>query len=182
MLSSIVPRAEYAEDQAYYKSILTTHVLYRGFQSGAVLGVGIGFARALILRRRGNPIKYPSTLLRSMGVWGITGTALMVVGLPIMMMNKENIEWRDRSYRLLANQPQEEVDNWTLAGSALGGIATVARGTTTGPGAWKMVLGGIGAGNLLALGSLMLWRLAVRKESTESVKPDGPVNTPTITS
>ena len=49
MTSRYFPHPEYAEDQPYAKAILTYHVLCRAFQSGAVIGLGIGTVRTYVL-------------------------------------------------------------------------------------------------------------------------------------
>lgn len=83
------------------------------------------------------------------------------------MRGKEEIEWQDRSWRLLANKHQEQVDNWTTTGELLGMTAIITRDARRGAhlkalqGAIR-VIGGAGAGNLTALGALMLWRVVVR--------------------
>ena len=60
---SLWPRADYAEDQQYARTILTTHVLHRGFQTGATVGLVAGAARVLYSRSRGT--QYPSTTTAS---------------------------------------------------------------------------------------------------------------------
>ena len=45
-MSQYFIQAAYAEDQTNAHTILHTHVLYRGFQTGAVVGIGIGLFRA----------------------------------------------------------------------------------------------------------------------------------------
>ena len=183
MLSSLLPQAEYAEDQRFSKTILTTHVLYRGLQTGAVIGTGVGAVRALRLFRQSVPRPLVGQLLlRSIGVGGVTGVGLMAVALPLRMMGREEVEWQDRSYRLLANKYQEQVDDWTLVGSALGAASVTASGAVRNPGVWKALLGGVGAGNLAGLAGLMIWRLMVRGESSENIKPSGPLDVPSVKS
>ena len=50
-MSRFLPHADYAEEQPYAKSILTYHVLHRSFQTGAVIGLGIGALRSFIRRK-----------------------------------------------------------------------------------------------------------------------------------
>ncbi|KAJ9144364.1 hypothetical protein NKR19_g6460, partial [Coniochaeta hoffmannii] len=104
-MSRLFPRAPYAEDQPYYHTILAFHVLSRGF----VIGAGVG-ALAYSARRLIRPS--PSlSLLRSSGNGALVGTGLLAVALAGRMRGREEIEWRDRSYRLLWNRGQVEVDD-----------------------------------------------------------------------
>ncbi|KIX09418.1 uncharacterized protein Z518_00498 [Rhinocladiella mackenziei CBS 650.93] len=47
-MSALFPVAEYAEDQPLSRTILTTHVLHRGFQSGAAVGILVGGVRSIL--------------------------------------------------------------------------------------------------------------------------------------
>ena len=172
MLDTLVPHAEYAEDQRYEKGVLYAHVAYRGLQSGAVLGAATGAIRAFRQRKSLPTSLARAAWLRSVGIGGVIVMGVSVALVPLRMMGREKIEWQDRTWRLLANKSQEEVDDWTLPGSVLGAAVT-ARGVQ--PVGWRSIMGGAGVGSMTALGALMLWRLFVRKESEESVKPSGPI-------
>ena len=78
-MSRYWPHAEYAEDQPYGKTILTVHVFDRAFQTGAVIGLGIGAARSLLRR------KPYVTALAQTGYGALVGTALMIPMLPFYM-------------------------------------------------------------------------------------------------
>ena len=89
----------------------------------------------------------------------------MAVGLPMMMRGRELIEWQDRSWRLLANAGQVEVDNWSLLGAAVGVGAVVwkrevLRGEAKRLG-WRTVAGGAGVGSIVGVVGYMGWRYAV---------------------
>ena len=172
MLDTVVPHAEYAEDQRYEKGVLYAHVGYRGLQSGAVLGAAVGATRTFRQRKALPTSLARAAWLRPIGIGGVIGMGVSMALVPLRMMGREKIEWQDRTWRLLANKSQEEVDNWTLPGSMLGAAvaARVAR-----PVGWRSIMGGAGVGSMTALGALMLWRLIVRKESEDSVKPSGPI-------
>jgi hypothetical protein len=73
------------------------------------------------------------------------------------MMGREDIEWKDRSYRLLANKGQVEVDNWTLAGGAVGALIGATRGRPSATLAQK-VLAGTGLGTVAGTLGYMGWR------------------------
>ena len=125
-MSRLWSHAPYAEDQARSKEILSTHVLFRGFESGAMVGPVVGTAYHLLrLRRTVAPPSFYVTLVRSCGVGATIFTSASAVGLVARMWNREEIEWKDRAWRLLENKGQVEVDDWGVGGMALGG-ATLA--------------------------------------------------------
>ncbi|KAK4694664.1 hypothetical protein P7C71_g2951, partial [Lecanoromycetidae sp. Uapishka_2] len=123
-MSRLWSHPAYAEEQPYFKTILSTHVLFRGFQTGAIIGPIVGAARYALLRRR-SPIAPPflSYVVRSTGTGAVIGTGLLAIGLVARMWGREEIEWRDRSWRLLENKGQVEVDTWGVAGMTAGGAA-----------------------------------------------------------
>ena len=174
-----MPHAEYAEDQLHQAGILTAHVAYRGLQSGAIVGAATGAVRAMLLGRKAVPSPLLRTVfLNSTGIGGVIGLGIATLIVPLRMMGREKIEWQDRSWRLLANKHQEEVDDWTFPGTILGAAAVVFRGAR--PLSWKSVVGGAAVGNLTALGALMVWRLTVREEPQENVTPSGPISPPSL--
>ncbi|CEO59950.1 hypothetical protein PMG11_04598 [Penicillium brasilianum] len=147
-MSSFFPTAEYAEDQPLARSILTTHVLIRGFQLGSTIGLLNGGAAYLIKRRS---LTAP-ILLRSAGTGAVIGTGLAGVGLVARMWGRDEIEWKDRSWRLRYNTGQVAVDNWGEPGAALGAVVVAARGWAgPAPGSWRAVLGGAGVGSLVGI-------------------------------
>ena len=114
--------------------------------------------------------------MNSIGVGSVIGLGLVSAFVHVSMIRREKIEWQDRSWRLLANKPQEEVDNWTVAGSIVGATAFAIRGGRSA--GWKPVMGAAAVGNLTALGALMVWRMVVRKDPQENIRPSGPVGIP----
>ncbi|KAK4946792.1 hypothetical protein LTR10_014294 [Elasticomyces elasticus] len=214
-MSALFPVAEYAEDQRFAGTILTTHVLHRGFQSGAVVGAAVGALRkvpfssmyssiprpqqkhnaitegAFSASNRLNTMRpvfsqpastYQTTsparqffstttsqlrlpsnaqsttaasakILRSTGVGSVVGLSAMAIMLPMMMRGKEEIEWQDRSYRLLHNKGQVAVDTWSLIGMTTAiGIGAFRDGSVMKQG-WKVVAGRLGAGSLIGVGA-----------------------------
>jgi hypothetical protein len=154
----------YAEDQPYSHAILTTHVLTRALQTGSLVGTAVGTSLFLlrrfnILKPRILPLTFTTTLLRSTGVGAVIGTGLLAVGLPLLMRGKEEIEWQDRSWRLLENKGQVEVDNWTYGGMAAGLAVSVARANSLG---WRGAIGSVGAGSLLGMMGYMGWRHGIK--------------------
>lgn len=159
-MSRLFPHPPYAEDQPYRKAILTTHVLTRGFQAGALVG-SILSVPVYFLRKPTSsaylPRFYPFQLLRSAGVGSAVGTGVLGVGLVARMWGREEIEWADRSWRLLENTGQVEVDDWGYGGAILGAAGTYFSGNVARLG-WRGLLGGAGLGSLAGVGAYTIWR------------------------
>ena len=145
-MSCFYPTAEFAEDQPFSRTILTTHVLSRGFELGSAIGLIGRSARDLIKRQS---LSAPS-LLRSASTGGAVGAAFVGIGLIGRMWGREEIEWKDRSWRLRNNQGQEAIDNWTEPAAVLG-AAAAASGYLAGPVGWRGLVGGVGVGSLLGV-------------------------------
>jgi hypothetical protein len=122
-MSRFFPHTDYAEDQPMSHTILTTHVLYRGFQTGAIVGQSLKLARSLFTK---SAILHSETILastlRSTGVGALTGTALMVPAVYMRMYGREEIDWKDRSWRLLESKSQKAVDDCSGIGTAVGAL------------------------------------------------------------
>ncbi|KAJ5380016.1 uncharacterized protein N7496_002444 [Penicillium cataractarum] len=147
-MSTFFPTAEYAEDQPLARTILTTHVLIRGFQLGSAIGLLNSGAAYLINRRS---LTAP-ILLRSAGTGAIIGTGIAGVALVARMWGRDEIEWKDRSWRLRYNSGQVAVDNWGEPGAVLGAVVVVSSGLAR-PAAGNLrgVLGGAGVGSLVGI-------------------------------
>lgn len=147
-------------------TILTTHVLYRSFQTGAVVGHALELTRSLF--RKSRSLKSEPVLastLRSAGVGAVAGTALMVPGLYMRMRGREEIEWKDRSWRLLENEGQKAVDDCSIVGSAVGTLAgarQIMAHETNGVKALK-VAGGAGVGSLVGVVVYLGWRYGLMR-------------------
>ena len=87
--------------------------------------------------------------------------ALMVPGIPARMWGREEIEWKDRSWRLLENKGQVECDDWTYGGMAVG--AAMALRTT----GWRGKVGSIGIGSVVGTAGYMGWRYGVKEGKFE---------------
>lgn len=169
----ILPHPAFAEDQRHSKTILTTHVLHRGFQTGALLGLTYGSLRAALNARKARlpattattaaaPLpRAGTTILRGIGYGALAGTGAMAVALTARMWGREEIEWQDRSWRLQENTGQMEVDDWGavagVGGAALAG-ARAPRGEAVG---LMRIVGGVGAGGLVGVAGYMARRYAV---------------------
>ena len=170
-MNHLFPHAQYAEDQPYSKTILTYHVLFRGWQSGALVGLGISGVRAFSKRRRTKPT-LPSAIprstplsstLRSTGYASLVGFGLMVPGLAARMWGREEIEWQDRSWRLLHNPGQVEVDDWSTAGAVVGAVAGLRSPGVLQSGRVSAlrVTGAAGVGTCVGIVGYMVWRYGV---------------------
>lgn len=152
-MSRLFPHTPHAEDQPYAHTLLTAHVLYRGFQSGAVLGLTWSTLRAGFTRK----LPAPQTLPRTTAFGSLAFTALMVSALYMRMRSKQAIEWKDRSWRLLENRGQMEVDDFSLVGTVGGGVAGAVRGARG-----LVLVGAAGVGSLVGVGAYMGWRYGIK--------------------
>jgi len=86
-------------------------------------------------------------------VGSVVGLSAMAIMLPLMMHGKEEIEWQDRSYRLLHNKGQVAVDAWSLTGMTTAfGLGILRDGGVLKQG-WRVVAGRLGAGSLIGVGA-----------------------------
>ncbi|KAH8805977.1 hypothetical protein F5884DRAFT_467325 [Xylogone sp. PMI_703] len=159
-MSRYWPHPGYAEEQPLAHTILTTHVMTRAFQLGSAIGLVLGgttytLRRFSLLRAPPTPRSLPVTLLRGMGFSSVATMGFLAVGLPIMMRGKEEIEWKDRAWRLCENEPQMRMDGSTYVGMGAGAVAAAAMGmgergralvAATG---WRGRVGVVGIGALI---------------------------------
>ncbi|KAK1687880.1 hypothetical protein BDP55DRAFT_71333 [Colletotrichum godetiae] len=190
-MSRYFPHTAYAEDQPLAGTILTVHVLTRGYTTGTVVGLGIAAASGVASRIRGTkPVPaaavaaapFPTsattasiataalrssglhTFLRKSGTASAIGLGFTGVTMLARMYGREDIEWRDRAWRLMESRSQLEVDDWTYSGAAAGvaslGIARAAgvKGSALGV---RAVGGAAGLGSLAGTVGYMVWRYGV---------------------
>lgn len=150
-MTSLFPHPPYAEDQPYARSILYAHVMRASAMSFSFLSLFQLPASLISSRYRKQPINY-STLfartLRTSGrglVFGTVAGAAMTCG---RMRGKEEIEWQDRSWRILENAGEVKTDWVTLGGAGVGAVAGVvaARRGAVPATVSNAALGGAGAG------------------------------------
>jgi len=170
-MSRFWPHTPYADEQPYEHAILYTHVLTRAIQAGSVVGTGVGTSVFLlrqfnVLKPRMPPSTLGTTILRSTGVGVVVGLGILTLGLPMRMRGREEIEWKDRSWRLLENKGQVECDDWTYVGMAAGAV-TAARGSASG---WRGAVGKAGAGSVVGMLGYMGWRYGVKGGKWEENK------------
>ncbi|OIW30384.1 hypothetical protein CONLIGDRAFT_367357 [Coniochaeta ligniaria NRRL 30616] len=154
-MSHLFPQAAYAEDQPYAHTILAWHVLSRGFAIGAGVGSTIHLIRQVA---RPSP---SLSILRSSGNGALIGTGLLALALVGRMRGRDEIEWKDRSYRLLWNRGQREADDWLLVGAVLEGVGVLASRELRVLGV-RGVLGGMGLGSLVGMLGQSAWRYGVK--------------------
>ncbi|KAK1599482.1 uncharacterized protein LY79DRAFT_535199 [Colletotrichum navitas] len=169
-MSRYFPHAAYAEDQPLARTILTVHVLARGYTVGAVVGLGVSAVGGLYTRILGPKASAPApvtTALRSARFLRSTGTA-SAVGLGLMgfallgrVWGRSDIEWRDRAWRLMENQGQLETDDWTYGGAAAGLFAAAATPQMRAAGGWRAVAGAAGLGSVAGTVGYLVWRYGV---------------------
>ena len=70
------------------------------------------------------------------------------------------MEWQDRSWRLLANRGQNEVDEWSAGGMVVGGIENLLSGGFNK--GWKMWAGSLGLGGLAGVTGYLVYRHGVK--------------------
>ncbi|KAM5464061.1 hypothetical protein MauCBS54593_007240 [Microsporum audouinii] len=128
-MDKLFPHPEYSEDQPQSKTILTIHVLRAGLTAGSTLSVLSATLTTLY--------KEPSAFLSSQhgnrllihaSRGGLAGFMVSGVMLTAKMWGKEDIEWKDRSWRLLENKGQCEADRWIAAGGLIGGLGMMMLG------------------------------------------------------
>ena len=77
------------------------------------------------------------------------------------MWGREEIEWKDRSWRLLENKGQIEVDTWGYLGIGVGGAALLATRGLRGAG-WEMGVGSLGLGVTCGVIGYMVFRHGIK--------------------
>ncbi|KAL1966152.1 hypothetical protein VTN77DRAFT_4704 [Rasamsonia byssochlamydoides] len=173
-MSRFFPHPPYAEDQPLHHTILATHVLHRGFQSGSVIGLLYGTSRVLVKDfHRGIKTALVTgwpAIQRSVGFGSVVGTSILAVALPLRMAGLEEIEWKDRSWRLLENKGQLAVDDWSVAGIlvGLGSSALLRNKQLSVPLGWKTVLGRAGLGSTIGVVGYLTWTYITRGSSKSS--------------
>ncbi|KAL8720020.1 MAG: hypothetical protein Q9225_003065 [Loekoesia sp. 1 TL-2023] len=186
MLPQLFPQPAYAEDQPSAYTILTIHCLHRGFTTGAILGLVAPFARSAftaILRRPAsvNSLPWTARLLSSAAVGSLGGTAFLAVGMTARMWGREEIEWQDRSWRILSNTGQNREDDWSFGGLVLGavGMGVAARrpgGFAMGIPIWRAVVGGAAAGSVLGtVGHVLTSSKDVEDVEKKIIAGEGPL-------
>lgn len=150
-MTSLFPHPPYAEDQPYARSILYLHVMRASAMSFSFFSLAQFPASLAAARYRKTPINYNAILARTLKTTGrglAAGTAAGAIMTWGRMRGREDIEWKDRSWRILENSGEVTTD-WVALGSATGGavaaLIVARRGRINMP-VGSAVLGGTGAG------------------------------------
>lgn len=163
IMSRFYPHTPYAEEQPLAHFILTFHVLARAVTTGSFIGMTLVPVRSAIAKMRSSPLPVtPLTqrLLLASGRSTAVTMGLLSLALVGRMWGREEIEWKDRSWRLLENQGQMETDDWTIGGMLAGGAVAAARKDVRMLG-WRGVLGTVGGGSVVGLLGYLGWRYGV---------------------
>ncbi|KAL8773333.1 MAG: hypothetical protein Q9209_001727 [Squamulea sp. 1 TL-2023] len=184
MLPQLFPHPVYAEDQPSAHTILTIHCLHRGFTAGAIVGLVAPFGRtafnAIFSRPSlATPFPWSTRLLSSAALGGLGGTAFLGVGMIARMWGREEIEWKDRSWRILANKTQNREDDWSATGLVIGaaslGLAS-RRGTGFGLPAGRAALAGAALGSILGtIGHVVTSSHSVEEVEQKVIAGEGPL-------
>lgn len=128
-MTSLFPHPQYAEDQPNAQAILYLHVIRASAMSFSFLAIPFTGISLLASRLRKQPITLDTVLSRILLnsgrglVLGAVAGATMTWG---RMRGKEEIEWQDRSWRLLENQGEVLTDWETIGATGVGAFAGVA--------------------------------------------------------
>ncbi|TEY78218.1 hypothetical protein BOTCAL_0051g00360 [Botryotinia calthae] len=183
-MSRYWPHPPYAEDQPHSAPILWAHILTRGPPTAAFLTPFIS-SSILVYRKlpllvsllpRSQPFSFPSQLLnlRSMGTNTLGVTSLLTLATIARMYGRTEIEYQDRSWRLLESKGQMESDDWMYGGMLVGALWKFKSGYLVD---WRVRVGSISAGSAIGVLGYLGWRYGVkggewdedeRNERTES--------------
>ncbi|KAI0434720.1 hypothetical protein F5Y09DRAFT_337387 [Xylaria sp. FL1042] len=160
-MSRYFPHPAYAEEQPLARTILLTHVETRAVTTGAIIGAGIFGTREAL--RRVRKAAAPTTLtaphsqlyLRVAGRSVLWTIGIVSIGMVGRMWGREEIEWKDRSWRLMESKGQLETDDWTYGGMVAGLAATALLKRPVG---WVATVGAVGTGSVAGVLGYMGWR------------------------
>ena len=150
-MTSVFSHPHYAEDQPYARTILYLHVMRASAMSFSFLSLAQFPASIIAVRYRKMPIDYNAILARTLKTSGrglLLGTAAGAFMTWDRMRGQEEIEWKDRSWRILENNGEVKTDWITLSGAGVGAVAGLlaARRGAVPVTIGNAVLGGAGVG------------------------------------
>jgi hypothetical protein len=133
-MTSLFPHPLYAEDQPYARTILSLHVMRASAMTFSFLSLFRFPASLAVTRYHKTPVNYSTILARTLKASGrslMIGTAVGAFMTWRRMRGREDIEWKDRSWRILENNGELKTDWVTLGGAgagAMGGLVAARRG------------------------------------------------------
>ncbi len=150
-MTSLFPHPTYAEDQPSARVILYLHVMRAS--SMVFPFVSLFYLPVALIRARRSPMPYPSSALLA-DTLKISGRSLVIgaiagIGMTwSRMRGKEEIEWKDRSWRILENKGELQTDWAALSGAGVGAAAAAmaARRGAIPMSTGNALLGGAGLG------------------------------------
>jgi len=172
-MTSFVAHTDHAEDQPHAHGILTFHVLRAGAAAGSIVSAATATLATLYYGPR-TLRAFGSRLVGHSARGIVYGTLFGGLALAGRMWGREEVEWQDRSWRLLENRGQMELDNWLLAGSGLGAATALV---ALQRGALVKVLGGAGVGATAGTIGYMGWRYGVNGGKFPEKKRNAPSST-----
>lgn len=146
-MSRYFPHTPYAEDQPLSHTILYTHVLTRGLTAGTLIGTAVATARHYLPSSSSSSSPKPllaARVLRASSTGALVGVGLSALATVGRMWGRTEIEWQDRSWRLMENRGQLRVDDWTYGGMVVAPVITAARGNL----GWRPLVGAVGLGSV----------------------------------
>ncbi|KAG9185163.1 hypothetical protein G6011_07707 [Alternaria panax] len=150
-MTSLFPHPQYAKDQPYASSILYLHVMRASAMSFSFFSL-LHFPFFIIAARSCKiPVQYNMILSRTLKAAGrglVLGTAAGAFMTWGRMRDREEIEWKNRSWRILENNGEVKTDWITLGAAGGGAVATMfaARRGSLPLSMGRAVLGGAGVG------------------------------------
>lgn len=144
-MTSLFPHPSHAEDQPNARTILYLHVLRASTMTFSFLSVPLTALSLLTTHLRKQPLapRHALSLLLRNSARGLVIGALAGPAMTwARMRGREEVEWQDRSWRLLENQGEVRTD-WETMGAA--GAAAARRGVVV-LGVGRAALGGAGLG------------------------------------
>jgi hypothetical protein len=159
-MDSLFQHAPYAEDQTNAQSILYLHVMRASSMSFTFISL-LRFPLSLVgARYSKRPVNIPKLIARTLQSSGrafVLGTAVGALATWGRMRGREDIEWRDRAWRIMENEGENRTDWVTMGGIGAGaaaGVVAARRGaipTSIG----SAMLGGAGVGSSIGENGLV---------------------------
>lgn len=150
-MTSLFPHPPFAEDQQNAHAILYLHVMRASAMSFTFVSLFRLPASLVAAQYRKQPVDVNTLLARTVRASGrslVLGTAAGALATWGRMRGREEIEWQDRSWRILENKGEVRTDWVTLGGAGAGAVAAVlaARRGSLGVSGSQALLGGAGVG------------------------------------